>query len=662
MLIKRIKAKNYKTYQYLDLDLSVEDERPIILIGGKNGGGKTTLFSAIYGALYGLKIPNAAKFKELVNASPKNKETKIELELVFTGRVLGQEQTYIIKRIYMLNNQNKPVESVTLNMNGSIFVYGTATPPSERIAAETQVNKILKANLPEELSKYFLFDAMEAGRLLEEDQLTHVIKQNIENVMGFNKYIQLAKVSAKLQQQAATERLDLEKERKEYTELCNKRDDLKKQKEELEDALQAKLQYSVANKKTYETLKAGKDESETVQLKIKQLEGAINNTIKKTEKYRELTTQTIETLEHQVWIPMLIDKINAELTLVLQSKAKSDINNPNALDYELVKNIVHKVVQSLDLTDVDEQALVYAVINDKEDNEVQDEYAFLDVKEVNAIKEVIKNKLFNNLPQIRQQKKELDVEIEGIPSSQQTIASLMDKATGGNYKLITDYEENEKSISETRSKISELNQQITALSNQINGIDIQIQQEPDPRFDTLVKLNPFFNKVADTLLKKKKSQIEAKMCDYLNSNLAAYEGVIGKVQLSESLENLSFQIFHKEGNEIYLSQLNAGAKQVVIQVLLKVLHELGDYDPPVMIDTVMGVLDKDSRDTIMENYFPSLADQTILLSTDTEIRTDNEYKKLKPFIAKAYTIVRDANEQRTDVIERKYFEVDFVDD
>ena len=214
MLIKRIKAKNYKTYQHLDLDLSVEDERPIILIGGKNGGGKTTLFSAIYGALYGLKIPNAAKFKELVNASPKNKETKIELELVFTGRVLGQEQTYIIKRIYMLNNQNKPVESVTLNMNGSIFVYGTATPPSERVAAETQVNKILKANLPEELSKYFLFDAMEAGRLLEEDQLTHVIKQNIENVMGFNKYIQLAKVSAKLQQQAATERLDLEKERK----------------------------------------------------------------------------------------------------------------------------------------------------------------------------------------------------------------------------------------------------------------------------------------------------------------------------------------------------------------------------------------------------------------------------------------------------------------
>jgi DNA sulfur modification protein DndD len=56
------------------------------------------------------------------------------------------------------------------------------------------VNKIIKANLPQELSRYFLFDAMEAGNLLKEDQLNRVIKENIENVMGFNKYMVMAKV------------------------------------------------------------------------------------------------------------------------------------------------------------------------------------------------------------------------------------------------------------------------------------------------------------------------------------------------------------------------------------------------------------------------------------------------------------------------------------
>ena len=165
MIIKRIRAINYKTYLNLDLDLSVERERPIILIGGNNGGGKTTLFEAISGALYGLRIKNKQHFYELLNNGAFNQvEHKIELELTFVGLVLGMEQKYVLKRTYMLNPSEKPVESVSLNMNGNMFVYGTATPPAQRAKSEQQVNKIIKANLPQELSQYFLFDEQIAGR------------------------------------------------------------------------------------------------------------------------------------------------------------------------------------------------------------------------------------------------------------------------------------------------------------------------------------------------------------------------------------------------------------------------------------------------------------------------------------------------------------------
>ena len=136
----------------------------------------------------------------------------------------------------------------------------------------------------------------------------------------------------------------------------------------------------------------------------------------------------------------------------------------------------------------------------------------------------------------------------------------------------------------------------------------------------------------------------------LNINLTAYRDVIDRVELSENLANLTFKIYHSAGNEIYLNQLNTASKQIVIQVLLKSLHEFGDYDPPVMIDTVMGVLDETSRATVLENYFPELSHQTILLSSDSEIRPGSDFEKIEPFISKTYTLIRDREKQLTEII------------
>ena len=222
---------------------------------------------------------------------------------------------------------------------------------------------------------------------------------------------------------------------------------------------------------------------------------------------------------------------------------------------------------------------------------------------------------------------------------------------GGNDFIISSYEESQKKLDASKIREGQLKQEIQKLENKIHRFDVQIQQEPDLKYDTLVKLKPFFDKVADSLLKKKKAQIETEMQQQLNRLLVSYKGHIGKVELSDSMENFNIKIYHTKGNEISLNQLNAASKQIFIQVLLKVLRNLGDYNPPVMIDTVMGVLDNESRDALMEEYFPQLAEQTILLCTTSEIRTDSDYLKLEPFISKTYTLHRDVEEQKTTVTD-----------
>ena len=107
-----------------------------------------------------------------------------------------------------------------------MFVYGTATPPAQRAKSEQQVNKIIKANLPQELSQYFLFDAMQSSKLLKENIFAQIIRENIENVMSFNKYIQLKKASEKLLQEWTVQRMNAQKEIEEYESLCKEKQQL----------------------------------------------------------------------------------------------------------------------------------------------------------------------------------------------------------------------------------------------------------------------------------------------------------------------------------------------------------------------------------------------------------------------------------------------------
>ena len=210
-------------------------------------------------------------------------------------------------------------------------------------------------------------------------------------------------------------------------------------------------------------------------------------------------------------------------------------------------------------------------------------------------------------------------------------------------------------MEEIKTVMEDLRKEIKDLEKKIGGYDYDIPLVPDPKYDLLCKLPDFFKTLSVKLLKAKKANIERMMREQLNLNLVVYAGYIGKVELSsEGSEDISFKIYHKNGNEIFLSQLNAGAKQTVMQVLLKVLYTLGDYEPPVMIDTVMGVLDKESREVILENYFPDLAHQTILLSTDTEITAEHDFTRIKPYVAKAYTLHRDKEAQCT-IVSNDYF-------
>lgn len=655
MLIQRIKVSNYKTYLDLDLDLSVDEERPIILIGGSNGGGKTTLFEAISGALYGLKIESREHFMELVNQGAVGQvKPEISLQITFSGKVLGQEQKYILKRTYVLNPAGKPLESVSLNMNGNMFVYGTMSAPKDRIKNEQEVNKIIKANLPQELSQYFLFDAMQSSELLKKNVFAQTIRDNFENVLGFKKYLQLKKAAEKVQQEWAQLRLQAEKEAAEYNELVS-------QKEKLEAELNACIaeqdsyyKYLTSIEAEYQKAKEGAQQSASLNKRITDITAKIEDIISRAAQYADDIKGFMENVEINIFLPKMASNLSVEINNILRIKSELQKSSTGAYSLETLRDVTTKVIDylkqlSLCSPEVDEENVVNHMVAVQNTTNQQDPFDFLDSDEIAALKSLVTRGTSNQFVSLYRHRQDLEVLLATIEEMRTEKKNLQQSQAGGNEYIISSYEDSQRKLEKAKIREGQLRQDIQKLTSRIHRFDVQIQQEPDLKYDTLVKLKPLFEKVADSLLKKKKAQIESEMQQQLNRLLVSYKGHIGRVELSDSMENFNIRIFHTKGNEISLNQLNAASKQIFIQVLLKVLRNLGDYNPPVMIDTVMGVLDNESREMLFEEYFPNLAEQTILLCTTSEVRPESDYKKLEAFISKTFTLHRNVEEQKTTV-------------
>ena len=655
MQINHIHVENYKTYLMLDLDVSVKDEeRPIILIGGMNGSGKTTMFDAIYGALYGLEIRDERHFRELFNSGVTDIIGKrIVLEIDFEGMIGSKTAQYKLTRTYQIVNA-KAVENVTLHIGGTTYTYGTRTAQKDRTINEEAVKKIIKANLPKELSNYFLFDAMKTSELVKDEQINQLIRDNIKSVMGFNKYSLLVDVSSKMLDEMKAGRIENENLKKEFQELQEHKRNIEGELSSLRNSYDDALGYANNNREQYNLLKDGRNKNDITKDQISRTEARINEIRKSEQTFRQNADELTKQLETDIFVQKLASSIKNEVEQILNHKLSLEESKKSILSEKQIENIAGRVVAIIQKRYVTSQtidlpSIVSAVMYEQEADEIKDRYDYLNNADVEAIKSLVNSTMMNPYNSFEQSRDRTEEEMKDLPKLQRQLESYRESLAGDDFSMISLYEENERNMTSLKEQIREKETEITRIEKEIGRYDFDIPNVPDPKFELMKQLPDFFRKLQHKLLMNRKRDIENMMKEQLNINLVSYSGTIERVELSDSDDNISFKMYHKQGNEIPLNQLNAGAKQTVMQVLLKVLYELGDYEPPVMIDTVMGVLDKESRATIIENYFPNLARQTILLSTDSEIRTEDDYKLLEAYISKVYTVHRDKEHQCTTV-------------
>lgn len=190
MWLSRVELKNFKSYRQQVFEFpQPQGGKNLVLIGGVNGYGKTTLLEAIYVGLYG---EEAIKQKALDSAGLKTKSYGHFLETAFNRLAPsdGQERMEVsvefsrecdgalrVTRKWFFNSKGK-------YDNQTVVVETRAQSGGWMLQKGERLPELLESYAtPPWLASFFFFDGEKIAGLAEEDR-TGWIQSGLENLLG----------------------------------------------------------------------------------------------------------------------------------------------------------------------------------------------------------------------------------------------------------------------------------------------------------------------------------------------------------------------------------------------------------------------------------------------------------------------------------------------
>ena len=151
-------------------------------------------------------------------------------------------------------------------------------------------------------------------------------------------------------------------------------------------------------------------------------------------------------------------------------------------------------------------------------------------------------------------------------------------------------------------------------------------------------------------LQKRKANVLSNTITECYKKLANKKNLINRIEMDP--ESLNIKYVSDDGLEVGRDSLSAGEQQLMVISILWALAICSKKKLPVIIDTPLSRLDSLHRAALIKTYFPNAGEQTIILSTDSEI--DSKYYKLmKDNIGDEFTLNYDERTKSTS-IERGY--------
>lgn len=179
----------------------------------------------------------------------------------------------------------------------------------------------------------------------------------------------------------------------------------------------------------------------------------------------------------------------------------------------------------------------------------------------------------------------------------------------------------------------------------------QFEQEDVSRVLThSVRVRETLHRFRSAVINRHVSRIEGFVLDSFRQLLRKESLVTG---LRIDPETFELELRGGNARAVTAERLSAGERQLLAIAMIWGLARASGRPLPTIIDTPLGRLDAEHRSRLVSRYFPFASHQVMLLSTDEEI-TRSYYRQLRPSVGRTYRLRFDEGEGRT-IVEDGYF-------
>ena len=646
MIIKRLTLNNFGVYAGQN-SFEFTSDKPIVLVGGMNGRGKTTFLEAILLALYG---SNSIAYKEsnystygkylrsYINKSSWSQQASVELEFVMSEST-GRE--YVINRKWD-SLSRRTAETITVKENGQYSEFLTKNWAM-----------FIENILPSALSSFYFFDGEKIAELAVDD--TNVqMKESIRSMLGISVLDvlknDLGRVLRKSSKKTSHGRAGMDLE------------ELRQKKEGLEIALQK------TNKDIEKiTQDVAKKQNEIEELHHQyELKGG--DVIEQRKALMQKRSDLLAEIDQNQ--ALLIDASADALPLVLVKDLILDIklqaeDEHNDLIMQQAMGQIEILLQEYSVHHTESyphnKAFVNFVKEMSEAAATEPLYGVSDhaLFQLNSLIEEILTQVTSSTKQLLERKGALQKNLDEVASY--LSLDINEKVLS---ELFTDIREQELELVQLNVELTSKQQERTTINGALMAASSEFSKAVEAYLaneellddsDRMMRYSNIALHIAEEFtveLQKRKTGVLADTITACYKKLANKKNLIQKIVMDP--RSLDIAYLDDLGKNVSKDSLSAGEKQLMVIAILWALAICSKKKLPVIIDTPLSRLDSMHRTSLVTTYFPQASEQTIILSTDSEI-DHTYYNMMKESVGDEFTLSY-SEETKSTTILKGYFQ------